>query len=64
VLLEQNYDGLPSVDLAVWYRISPVNPDIIYLSVEAAENKSGSSNPRIGEPHGKKVNDYASSVST
>ncbi len=39
---EKIMKGLPSVDLGgLGIAISPVNPDVIYLSVEAAENKGG-----------------------
>lgn len=39
---EKIMKGLPKVDLGgMGMAISPVNPDVIYLSVEAAENKGG-----------------------
>lgn len=54
--------GLPSVDLGgMGIDISPVNPDIIYLSVEAAENKSGLFKSTNRGASWEKVNDYASS---
>ncbi|MHC1736778.1 MAG: WD40/YVTN/BNR-like repeat-containing protein [Ignavibacteriaceae bacterium] len=54
--------GLPSVDLGgMGIDISPVNPDMIYLSVEAAENKSGLYKSVNRGATWEKVNDYTSS---
>lgn len=54
--------GLPSVDLGgMGIDISPLNSDIIYLSVEAAENKSGLFKSVNRGATWDKVNDYASS---
>ena len=55
-------EGLPKVDLGgMGIAISPVNPDIIYLIVEAAENKSGFFRSINRGATWEKMSDHASS---
>lgn len=55
-------NGLPSVDLGgMGIAVSPVNPDVIYLIVEAAEDKSGFFRSTNRGASWQKMGDYASS---
>ena len=54
--------GLPSVDLGgMGIAVSPVNPDVIYLIVEAAEGKSGFFRSTNRGASWQKMSSYASS---
>ena len=54
--------GLPNVDLGgMGIAISPVNPDVIYLIVEAAEDKSGFFRSTNRGASWEKMSDHASS---
>lgn len=54
--------GLPGVDLGgMGIAVSPVNPDVVYLIVEAAEDKSGFFRSTNRGASWEKMSDYASS---
>ncbi len=53
------HKGLPSVDLGrIGIAISPVNPDVLYAIVEAADGKDGLFRTANGGASWQKVNDY------
>ena len=55
-------EGLPKVDIGgMGIAVSPVNPDVIYLIVEAAEGKSGFFRSTNRGASWKKMSDYHSS---
>lgn len=59
---EKIMNGLPNVDIGgTGIDISPVNPDIIYLIVEAAENKGGFFRSTNRGATWEKMNDYTAS---
>jgi len=59
---EKIMSGLPNVDLGgMGIAVSPVNPDVIYLIVEAAEGKSGFFRSTNRGASWEKMSDYASS---
>ena len=59
---EKIMNGLPNVDIGgTGIDISPVNPDIIYLIMEAAENKGGFFRSTNRGATWEKMNDYTAS---